>query len=188
MTPVDYAVAVGAGVLTGVVCAGPVGPINVAIMEEGKTRGQLYRLTDEGDSDFSTLDIGLNSRQVQALKENYLSLGATDADGDALFSAFSGDISQLMILPVQREKELIALILLGYRLAPVLDAEDSATARSYADRIAVALANAEWEERLYHQAHYDTLTGLPNRLSMLDRLERTLRQAERSDQPVRRFG
>ena len=40
MTPSDYAMALGAGVLTGFVCAVPVGPINVAIMEEGIHAGR----------------------------------------------------------------------------------------------------------------------------------------------------
>ena len=44
MTPVDYAVAVGAGVLTGFVCAVPVGPINVAIMEVGIHSGRTRAL------------------------------------------------------------------------------------------------------------------------------------------------
>ena len=44
MTPVDYAVAVGAGALTGFVCAVPVGPINVAIMEVGIHSGRKRAL------------------------------------------------------------------------------------------------------------------------------------------------
>ena len=44
MTPVDYAVAVGAGVLTGFGCAVPVGPLNVAIMEEGIHSGRIRSL------------------------------------------------------------------------------------------------------------------------------------------------
>ena len=44
MTPSDYAMALGAGVLTGFVCAVPVGPINVAIMEEGIHTGRTRAL------------------------------------------------------------------------------------------------------------------------------------------------
>ncbi|MEC9081530.1 MAG: LysE family transporter [Verrucomicrobiota bacterium] len=44
MTPSDYAMALGAGVLTGFVCAVPVGPINVAIMEEGIHSGRTRAL------------------------------------------------------------------------------------------------------------------------------------------------
>ena len=44
MTTADYAMASGAGVLTGFVCAVPVGPINVAIMEEGIHSGRTRAL------------------------------------------------------------------------------------------------------------------------------------------------
>ena len=44
MTPMDYMLAVSAGALTGFVCAVPVGPINVAIMEEGIHSGRRRAL------------------------------------------------------------------------------------------------------------------------------------------------
>lgn len=44
MTPADYAMAIGAGAMTGFVCAVPVGPINVAIMEEGIHSGRTRAL------------------------------------------------------------------------------------------------------------------------------------------------
>ena len=40
MTPDQYAMAIGAGALTGFICAVPVGPVNVAIMEEGIHSGR----------------------------------------------------------------------------------------------------------------------------------------------------
>ena len=36
----EYALAIGAGAITGFICAVPVGPINVAIMEEGIQSGR----------------------------------------------------------------------------------------------------------------------------------------------------
>jgi len=44
MTPMDYMLAVSAGALTGFVCAVPVGPVNVAIMEEGIHSGRRRAL------------------------------------------------------------------------------------------------------------------------------------------------
>ena len=44
MSPMDYMAALGAGMLTGFVCAVPVGPINVAIMEEGIHSGRRRAL------------------------------------------------------------------------------------------------------------------------------------------------
>ena len=61
------------------------------------------------------------------------------------------------------EDQLIAMIVLGHRVTPALDKDAITLAQNYADRIAVALANAEWEDRLFRQAHYDALTGLPSR-------------------------
>ncbi len=50
-----------------------------------------------------------------------------------------------------------------------------------AGRLAVALASAEREEALYRQAHFDELTGLPNRQLLKDRLEQQLGHARRND-------
>ena len=73
-----------------------------------------------------------------------------------------------------------AFIGLGYRCAPVLERDDLQTAHELANRAAVALSNAAWEEKLYYQAHYDTLTSLPNRVLFKDRLEQAMSRADRS--------
>lgn len=53
--------------------------------------------------------------------------------------------------------------------------------KDLADRVAVALANAEWEDKLFQQAHYDTLTELPNRFLFRDRLELAIENTRRND-------
>ena len=50
---------------------------------------------------------------------------------------------------------------------------------SVADRLSVAASNLVWEEKLHHQAHYDALTDLPNRMLLRDRVEQALVRAER---------
>ena len=42
----------------------------------------------------------------------------------------------------------------------------------------------ETEEKLYHMANFDVLTGLVNRRYLLDQLERNLQQAKRSNEPL----
>ncbi len=50
-----------------------------------------------------------------------------------------------------------------------------------ADRAAVAISNAQWEKKLFHQAHYDALTKLPNRYLFKDRLEQAIERAKRNN-------
>ena len=50
-----------------------------------------------------------------------------------------------------------------------------------AGRFAVALSSVEREETLYRQAHFDALTGLPNRQLLKDRLEQHLSNARIDD-------
>ena len=57
--------------------------------------------------------------------------------------------------------------------------EDRRQAREFADRVAVAVSSAWRDEQLYQQAHFDPLTGLPNRLLFNDRLEREILRSQR---------
>ncbi|BAO44740.1 sensor domain-containing protein [Thiolapillus brandeum] len=54
----------------------------------------------------------------------------------------------------------------------------------FADRISGELERRHAEEDIYRLAHYDALTGLPNRLLFHDRLEQALAHADRNKQLV----
>jgi diguanylate cyclase (GGDEF)-like protein len=86
-----------------------------------------------------------------------------------------------LIIPVVVNGTLSSMICLGYKAPNPIPAEARSAARNFGDRIAVALSNAAWEEKLYQQAHYDSLTGLPNRLVLNDRLVQELARAKRDD-------
>jgi diguanylate cyclase (GGDEF)-like protein len=87
---------------------------------------------------------------------------------------------RLLVFPTFVKQRLAAAIVLGYSGEYVPGDEERAQLRKFADHIAVALSNASWEERLYHQAHYDTLTNLPNRALLKDRLEQAIARAQRN--------
>jgi diguanylate cyclase (GGDEF)-like protein len=157
--------------------------LGLALLENGGSSGEMYSLASGGGADLSSSGFDLTPAQATALKQDSLWLDISEPGVAGDFKLPGQHISHLHLLPVQREDQLEALIVLGYRQRPVMDSEDIATARSFADRIAVALANAEWEDKLYHQAHYDTLTGLPNRLSLLDSLAHSIKLAQRNQQP-----
>ncbi|THK40555.1 diguanylate cyclase [Methylophaga sp. SB9B] len=66
-----------------------------------------------------------------------------------------------------------------YLLAPVLDEQQKTEATVCISRDITEQALAE--EKIWHNAHHDLLTGLPNRRLFLDRLEQELKHANRSN-------
>lgn len=69
-----------------------------------------------------------------------------------------------------------------YLLAPVLDEFQHTEAIVCISRDITEQAIAE--EKIWHNAHHDLLTGLPNRRLFLDRLEQEVRHARRSSLPL----
>ena len=92
--------------------------------------------------------------------------------------------SSLVLFPILIKQRLTGVIIFGYRAGYSPDAESRVQLRKFADHVAVAFSNALWEERLYRQAHYDTLTNLPNRALLKDRLEQAITRAQRNQSYV----
>jgi diguanylate cyclase (GGDEF)-like protein len=67
---------------------------------------------------------------------------------------------------------------------PTPDADTRQLLHDLADRLAVTLANHARERALVRQAHYDGLTGLPNRELFRDRLNQELARARQEQQAV----
>ena len=86
-----------------------------------------------------------------------------------------------LIIPVVLNEELKGILLLGSNKS--FDNHGSRLQRciDLAGRLAVALASAEREEALHRQAHFDELTGLPNRQLLKDRLKQQLVSARRNN-------
>ena len=89
------------------------------------------------------------------------------------------ETGRILVLPVVLKDGLAAIIAIVLDEDREFSDDDLNHAREIADRTAVALSNAAWEEKLYHQAHYDALTDLPNRVLLRDRLEQAMHRAAR---------
>ncbi len=74
------------------------------------------------------------------------------------------------VWPVVSGGRLSALLAVGFREAPTPDPRFARYGSEFAARLAIALSKTARDEHLYRQAHYDPLTGLPNRLLFRDRL------------------
>jgi len=80
----------------------------------------------------------------------------------------------VVVIPVVLQDDIKGILLLGFKSQ--FDMSQSSLQRcvDLAGRFAVALTSVEREESLYRQAHFDPLTGLPNRQLLKDRLEQQL--------------
>ena len=93
-------------------------------------------------------------------------------------------VKNCLVLPLFIDDTLSAIVAMGFRKPPENSDRLLLDARNWADRVAVALTNAKWQEKLYLQANYDALTGLPNRPAFRTYLQQALDRAERSGEMV----
>lgn len=77
-------------------------------------------------------------------------------------------------VPFFSDDQLDGILCLGFTDAVELDDEMYKTMEDFADRLAVAAAADKKEKLLQRQANFDSLTGLPNRFLLKDRLDRAL--------------
>jgi diguanylate cyclase (GGDEF)-like protein len=83
------------------------------------------------------------------------------------------------VQPIIWRGTVCGALALGFRLLPCIGDEDQKQIRDFADRVAVAISSAWRDEQLYQQAHFDSLTGLPNRLLLKDRLTQEVARCQR---------
>jgi diguanylate cyclase (GGDEF)-like protein len=76
--------------------------------------------------------------------------------------------------PISVGERIAAILSIGYRAAITPTRQQLAFGAECAARLQLALMNQERDERLYRQAHFDSLTSLPNRLLFRDRLSQEL--------------
>ena len=94
---------------------------------------------------------------------------------------FERGIHSAYVQPIVWRNAVCGSLVLGYRAASARNDEEQKQAREFADRVAVAVSSAWRDEQLYLQAHYDPLTGLPNRLLFKDRLSQEIVRCRREN-------
>ena len=93
----------------------------------------------------------------------------SEAPYKARFESFGQ--SFVVLIPVILNDDLTGVLLLGFDKHFDMSRGVLQRVVDLAGRFAVALSSVEREETLYRQAHFDALTGLPNRQLLKDRLE-----------------
>lgn len=130
----------------------------------------------------------LLGRDVDALTSTNEGI-VLDLGDDKAVPTYAADVADqgarwALTQPVRGQRGLTAILTLGYMEAPDRVGAERGFARDFADRLAVALNNLEREEHLYRQAHYDELTGLPNRQLFKDRLVHEIARSRRAGESL----
>ncbi|MBK9244125.1 MAG: EAL domain-containing protein [Burkholderiales bacterium] len=86
----------------------------------------------------------------------------------------------LYLLPIARAGKVWGVVVLGHDEKTALSGEQALALAGVIDRLAVALSSVARDKQLHDQAHFDSLTGLPNRHYLMDMLAQQVAHA-RSD-------
>jgi diguanylate cyclase (GGDEF)-like protein len=90
----------------------------------------------------------------------------------------------LVSVPILADTAPAGALIAAFDGVDVLSAEQHRHLRELADRLGVAFATAAKDEELYYQAHFDSLTTLPNRLQFMEELGRRMAHARREQREV----
>ena len=134
--------------------------------------------------------VELRSEDVQDLLDGD-DLIALDVSA-ALLPAYLDPLVRLaprtvLVLPLRFRRQLVGILTVGDRADGGSGADEQVQLRRLADQAAVALANAQMLDQVRSLAYYDSLTGLPNRLSYKERLAQALEHARVSGRHVAAF-
>ena len=135
----------------------PCRSVCVAVFEEGgKTaKVRINRQGAENVVESQTCELAGDELEALASGAPHWFLDADDRPPGYLASLTDTDTRRILVLPVVLKDGPAAIIAIGMDDESDCTEEDIARVREVADRTAVALSNVAWEEKLYHQAHYD---------------------------------
>ena len=150
--------------------------ISIFIMQDSsKQQGTLY---SNNHPNIDKKDISLNHSLVEKLLQNTTSFELSQNNSMHFnFTKNTASPHTSIVLPIILNNSLSAFISLDYFKTSTCSKEELKSARGLADRVAVAITNAAWKNKLYHHAHYDLLTNLPNRLLFKKRISDAISNA-----------
>lgn len=160
--------------------------IGISVPDEAGEFSTMLSQAAEPEVGKQTDQISLTRSDLEIFQEHREGEVLLDLDSKKgfLFPLAEAGAECCFVLPLFYEGTLSAIIALGYRNKPSNDQQILKEARNWADRVAVALSNAKWQEKLYKQANFDALTGLPNRFALKSYLEQAITRANRNEDMV----
>lgn len=169
----------------------PCSLVSVTLVAPDGAKSLPCVIQDYADGIRRQVRVDLRSVDVQDLLDGPDAL-MYDGDEPETFPSYLAPVQQrgarcVVALPLRFQRQLVGVIALGDRGDHPPHEDDRVQVRRLAQQAAVALANAAMLQQVRTLAYYDSLTGLPNRLSYKERLDQALVQASRSGKRVAAF-
>jgi len=159
----------------------PADDIAIFILDLEKGNEGILFFNDKTDNDISNTNFLLEESEVVELNKTDEIIIKTEADKHAYLSPLiTLGNTTFLISPIRNQEILLGFICSCFQESTEINQELSDSLTEISDRAAVAFSNAIWENKLFHQAHYDALTTLPNRYLFQDRLEQAIERAKRN--------
>jgi len=87
-------------------------------------------------------------------------------------------LTSVIMLPLKQGGQVEGVLCAGWSdVVHPISTEDIEVLRQFCDLATVALERTNSQKKIYQMAFYDTLTGLPNRASLIGHLEKTMKKA-----------
>ena len=129
------------------------------IDENDRHSAKLSLRRNSGNASIEEHQIRLAHQDISQLRNNPLYLQYDiGSNCPPYLRIFIDEGSQAVLIPTFLKESLSTVLIFVYN-NPFTRDEEFNSLRKFANHVAVALSNAGWEERLYHQAHYDSLTN-----------------------------
>ncbi len=145
----------------------------IALLDaDSPTHGRVYSAADGSDPlPVSRVEFDPDLIESLASAEEGVTIARTEPVRHSFLMPLRGLGSEFFwVWPVVSNGRLSAVLAVGFREAPTPDPRFARHGSEFASRLAIALSKTARDEHLYRQAHFDPLTGLPNRLLFRDRL------------------
>jgi diguanylate cyclase (GGDEF)-like protein len=161
----------------------PCGAVSVTLMTPDGAKSLPSLVHDYSDGSRIHIRVDLRSDDVQELLDGPAASTVALVAGQSI-RPYIAPLAELghgsfFVLPLRFQNQLVGVIALADRFEETADTDARVQVRRLADQAAVALANARMLEQVRSLAYYDSLTGLPNRLSYKERLASALHEANR---------
>jgi diguanylate cyclase (GGDEF)-like protein len=117
--------------------------------------------------------VAFDARAFSTIQEQgpHLEMDAAAAANVAVLAPLaSASVRKIRLHALRHDGQLSGYLCIGYTGSTEASVSSVISASDVADRLSVILANVKRSERLYEQAHFDSLTGLPNRQLFSDRV------------------